>query len=361
MLPASSPGVWLYRAHGRGRRNTAARARCSCSCRPAPADPRARPARLSPDAGELDDRVKCSPGRNEAGARGVVALARPPPWRPRPRRLRRDAGRGAVAPAAPGFCSACGTASSSRSPGSSRSSPAKVAVYAVPNNGGWYDFGYFLGIVVFGVGAKRGQSSPRPGHRRPRAEDRLMAMPPSRQPRSGSTALARRHDGENQGAKEPTSLRGSFLLRASCEPIPIAASAASTNQGAAQCPFSKPASSTSRSNIPGRSNIGSASSRSTGCRRKCRWARIAATGRRSSTDRAQPAHPDLPLLHPGRCRGAGLLPRQIRPRVQADRDQDDADRLLQHGDGAHRGLLASARHDRHAGERILAPSSSTRR
>lgn len=30
----------------------------------------------------------------------------------------------------------------------------KVAVYAVPNSGGWYDFGYFLGIVVFGVGAK---------------------------------------------------------------------------------------------------------------------------------------------------------------------------------------------------------------
>lgn len=29
----------------------------------------------------------------------------------------------------------------------------KVAVYAVPNNGGWYDFGYFLGMVVFGVGA----------------------------------------------------------------------------------------------------------------------------------------------------------------------------------------------------------------
>ena len=34
----------------------------------------------------------------------------------------------------------------------------KVAVYAVPNNGGWYDFGYFLGIVVFGVGAKRSQT-----------------------------------------------------------------------------------------------------------------------------------------------------------------------------------------------------------
>jgi hypothetical protein len=32
----------------------------------------------------------------------------------------------------------------------------KVAIYAVPNNGGWYDFGYFLGIVVFGVGAKKG-------------------------------------------------------------------------------------------------------------------------------------------------------------------------------------------------------------
>ncbi len=32
----------------------------------------------------------------------------------------------------------------------------KVAVYAVPNNGGWYDFGYFLGIVMFGVGARKG-------------------------------------------------------------------------------------------------------------------------------------------------------------------------------------------------------------
>ena len=30
-----------------------------------------------------------------------------------------------------------------------------VAIYAVPNNGGWYDFGYFLGIVVFGVGARQ--------------------------------------------------------------------------------------------------------------------------------------------------------------------------------------------------------------
>ena len=33
-----------------------------------------------------------------------------------------------------------------------------IAIYAVPNNGGWYDFGYFLGIVVFGVGAKRGHT-----------------------------------------------------------------------------------------------------------------------------------------------------------------------------------------------------------
>jgi hypothetical protein len=30
-----------------------------------------------------------------------------------------------------------------------------VAIYAVPNNGGWYDFGYFLGVVVFGVGARK--------------------------------------------------------------------------------------------------------------------------------------------------------------------------------------------------------------
>jgi hypothetical protein len=32
---------------------------------------------------------------------------------------------------------------------------SKVAIYAVPNNGGWYDFGYFLGVVVFGVGARK--------------------------------------------------------------------------------------------------------------------------------------------------------------------------------------------------------------
>ena len=25
----------------------------------------------------------------------------------------------------------------------------------MPNNGGWYDFGYFCGIVFFGVGARK--------------------------------------------------------------------------------------------------------------------------------------------------------------------------------------------------------------
>ena len=30
-----------------------------------------------------------------------------------------------------------------------------VAVYAVPNAGGWYDFGYFVGIVFIGVGARK--------------------------------------------------------------------------------------------------------------------------------------------------------------------------------------------------------------
>ena len=45
--------------------------------------------------------------------------------------------------------------------------------------------------------------------------------------------------------------------------------------------FFRHPSNTSPSNIRGRSNIGSASSSCTGCPRKCRWARIAATGRRS--------------------------------------------------------------------------------
>jgi hypothetical protein len=29
-----------------------------------------------------------------------------------------------------------------------------INVYAVPNNGSWYDFGYFVGIVFLGVGAR---------------------------------------------------------------------------------------------------------------------------------------------------------------------------------------------------------------
>jgi len=29
------------------------------------------------------------------------------------------------------------------------------AIYAVPNNGGWYDFGYFIGVVFLGVGSNR--------------------------------------------------------------------------------------------------------------------------------------------------------------------------------------------------------------
>jgi hypothetical protein len=47
----------------------------------------------------------------------------------------------------------------------------KVAVYAVPNNGGWYDFGYFLGIAVFGVGAKKTQVVTRDAYRGGRVID----------------------------------------------------------------------------------------------------------------------------------------------------------------------------------------------
>ncbi|HAU22902.1 MAG TPA: hypothetical protein DCS24_10005 [Erythrobacter sp.] len=28
-----------------------------------------------------------------------------------------------------------------------------IAVYSVPNNGGWYDFGFFLGVTVLGGGS----------------------------------------------------------------------------------------------------------------------------------------------------------------------------------------------------------------
>lgn len=50
-----------------------------------------------------------------------------------------------------------------------------IAVYAVPNNGGWYDFGYFLGICVFGVGANRGGKVTRVVYR-----DRVVRERPGR-------------------------------------------------------------------------------------------------------------------------------------------------------------------------------------
>ena len=34
-----------------------------------------------------------------------------------------------------------------------------VAVYAVPNDGGWYDFGYFIGVVFLAVGARHARRS----------------------------------------------------------------------------------------------------------------------------------------------------------------------------------------------------------
>ncbi len=35
----------------------------------------------------------------------------------------------------------------------------EIAVYAVPNTGGWYDFGFFLGITVLGGGSAFGSKS----------------------------------------------------------------------------------------------------------------------------------------------------------------------------------------------------------
>ncbi|MEO1994699.1 MAG: hypothetical protein V4522_01255 [Pseudomonadota bacterium] len=35
----------------------------------------------------------------------------------------------------------------------------EVAIYAVPNQGGWYDFGYFIGVVFLGVGANRSRTA----------------------------------------------------------------------------------------------------------------------------------------------------------------------------------------------------------
>jgi hypothetical protein len=37
----------------------------------------------------------------------------------------------------------------------------RVAIYSVPNNGGMYDFGFILGVLVFGAGARQGHSAVR--------------------------------------------------------------------------------------------------------------------------------------------------------------------------------------------------------
>lgn len=34
----------------------------------------------------------------------------------------------------------------------------EVAIYAVPNDGGWYDFGFFVGVMFLGVGARKGRT-----------------------------------------------------------------------------------------------------------------------------------------------------------------------------------------------------------
>lgn len=36
-----------------------------------------------------------------------------------------------------------------------------IAVYAVPNKGGWYDFGFFIGITLLGGGSVFGSKSRR--------------------------------------------------------------------------------------------------------------------------------------------------------------------------------------------------------
>lgn len=38
-----------------------------------------------------------------------------------------------------------------------------IAVYAVPNEGGWYDFGFFLGVTVLGGGSLFGSKKARRG------------------------------------------------------------------------------------------------------------------------------------------------------------------------------------------------------
>ena len=63
---------------------------------------------------------------------------------------------------------------------------SEVSVYAVPNNGGWYDFGYFLGIVVFGVGARKTHVVTR---------DRVIRERVVERPASGTHTINRPEDG----------------------------------------------------------------------------------------------------------------------------------------------------------------------
>ena len=59
-----------------------------------------------------------------------------------------------VAPGAPGFLFGLWHGFIFPAAGVLRLFMPDVAVYAVPNNGGWYDFGYFVGVVFLGVGAR---------------------------------------------------------------------------------------------------------------------------------------------------------------------------------------------------------------
>jgi hypothetical protein len=68
---------------------------------------------------------------------------------------------GAVAPSAPGFLSGLWHGFIFPIAWLVSLFAPRIAIYAVPNNGGWYDFGFFLGIVVLGVGARRGHVSMR--------------------------------------------------------------------------------------------------------------------------------------------------------------------------------------------------------
>ena len=115
----------------------------------------------------------------------------------------------------------------------------EVAVYAVPNNGGWYDFGYFLGIVVFGVGARktrvvyRDRVAARRRRRRPARSRDERAQPghASRWPLLGAiacrarcaiaaTSAARRN---MRAAATAAATRSASLARLIFAPLPAAA------------------------------------------------------------------------------------------------------------------------------------------